>query len=102
MSLQFLSPFTALEQRIKSRSGTALEPPEDSIWLRALAQSLVIVGIVATDIAAETSLWIWAIPLSVLGAMWSWRQRRRRAIGTKFLLAIGMIGALIFFFIHSF
>jgi transglutaminase-like putative cysteine protease len=105
MSLRFLSPFKALQpafqQRIKSRSVTSLEPPEESIWLRALAQSLVIVGIIATDIAAETSLWMWAIPLSVLGAMWSWRQRHRRAIGTKFLLAIGMIAALIFFFIHS-
>jgi transglutaminase-like putative cysteine protease len=101
MSLRFLSPFIAFQQRIKSRSVTDLEPPEESIWLRALAQSLVIVGIIATDIAAETSLWMWAIPLSVLGAMWSWRQRHRRAIGTKFLLAIGMIAALIFFFIHS-
>ena len=106
MSLRFLSPFTAfqraLQRRINSPSVTALEPPEESIWLRALAQSLVIVGIVATDIAAETSLWMWAIPLSVMGAMWSWRQRHSRAIGTKFLLAIGMIAALIFFFVHSF
>ena len=105
MSLRFLSPFMALQpalqQRLNSRSVTALERPEESIWLRALAQSLVIVGIVATDIAAETSLWMWAIPLSVVGAMWSWRQRHSRAIGTKFLLAIGMIAALIFFFIHS-
>lgn len=102
MSLRFLSPFMAFQQRSKSPSVTSLEPPEESIWLRALAQSLVIVGIIATDIAAETSLWMWAIPLSVVGAMWSWRQRHRRAIGTKFLLAIGMIAALIFFFIHSF
>ena len=102
MSLRFLSPFTALQRRIKSRSVKSLEPPEESIGLRVLAQSLVIVGLVATDIAAETSLWIWAIPLSVLGSMWSWRQRHTRAIGTQFLLAIGMMVALIFFFIHSF
>jgi protein-glutamine gamma-glutamyltransferase len=105
----------ALQSRIKSKISSRInskisskgrsshgEPPEDSVWLRVLAQSLVIVGIVATDIAAETSLWIWAIPLSLVGACWSWRQRRSRAIGTKFLLAIGMIAALIFFFIHSF
>ncbi len=96
----------ALQSRIKSKISSSrsshVEPPEESVWLRVLAQSLVIVGIVATDIAAETSLWIWAIPLSVAGACWSWRQRNSRAIGTKFLLAIGMIAALIFFFIHSF
>lgn len=86
----------------RSRSQSLDEQPEDSIWLRGLAQALVMVGIVATDIAAETSLWVWAIPLSVIGASWSWRQRHRRAIGTKFLLAIGMIAALIFFFVHSF
>ncbi len=102
MSLQFLSAFTDFQRRIKPRSPASPEPPEESIWLRALAQSLVIVGIVATDIAAETSLWMWAIPFSVMGAMWSWRQRHSRAIGTKFLLAIGMIAALIFFFVHSF
>jgi transglutaminase-like putative cysteine protease len=102
------APLQALKAQIKSklptksRSSHSVEPPEDSVWLRVLAQSLVIVGIVATDIAAETSLWIWAIPLSIVGSCWSWRQRDKRAIGTKFLLAIGMIAALIFFFIHSF
>ncbi len=103
-----LTPIEALKARLNfkipshSRSLSVAEPPEDSVWLRVLAQLLVIVGVVATDIAAETSLWIWAIPLSVVGACWSWRQRKKRAIGTKFLLAIGMIAALIFFFIHSF
>lgn len=103
-----LLPIKTLKARLKSktssdpRSVSVPEAPEDSVWLRALAQLLVIVGIVATDIAAETSLWIWAIPLSIAGSWWSWRQRKKRAIGTKFLLAIGMIAALIFFFIHSF
>jgi protein-glutamine gamma-glutamyltransferase len=96
------NPMEGLKNRLKARSPQSLEPPEESIGLRFLAQALVIVGIVATDIAAETSLWVWAIPLSLLGSWWSWRQRRSRAIGTKFLLAIGMIAALIFFFIHSF
>ncbi len=84
--------------RWKTRTSSS-EPPEESIWLRVLAQLLVCVGIVATDIAAETSLWVWAIPISFLGASWSWRQRSKRNIGTKFLLAIGMLAALIFFFV---
>ncbi len=94
-----------LKSKLPSKVRSAnffVEPPEESIWLRVLAQSLVTIGIVATDIAAETSLWVWAVPLSAMGACWSWRQRNSRAIGTKFLLAIGMIAALIFFFIHSF
>ena len=84
--------------RLKSRSKPS-DPPEDSVWLRFLVQILVSVGIVATDIAAETSLWMWAIPVSFLGASWSYRQRTKRNIGTQFLLAIGMLVALIFFFV---
>ena len=84
--------------RLKSRSKPS-EPPEDSVWLRFLAQLLVGVGIVATDIAAETSLWVWAIPVSFIGAFWSYRQRTKRNIGTQFLLAIGMLVALMFFFV---
>jgi protein-glutamine gamma-glutamyltransferase len=66
--------------------------------LRILVQLLVSIGIVATDLAAETMLWIWALPLSAIGAAWSWRSRKKRNIPTKFLLAIGMILALIAFF----
>ena len=84
--------------RLKSRSKPS-EPPEDSVWLRFLAQLLVGVGIIATDIAGETGLWIWAIPVSFLGAFWSYRQRNKRNIGTQFLLAIGMLVALMFFFV---
>jgi protein-glutamine gamma-glutamyltransferase len=76
------------------------EPRENSRLLRILAQGLVIVGILATDIAADTHLSLWALPLSLLGATWSWRQRHRRNIATKFLLAIGMLLALAAFF-HS-
>ncbi|WP_082218300.1 transglutaminase TgpA family protein [Kamptonema formosum] len=72
--------------------------PEESIWLRVLVQSLVIVGIVATDIAAETQLSWWAVPLSVAGGIWSWHRRRERNVPVKFLLAIGMLVALAFFF----
>ncbi len=94
---------TFLRDRLQRTAARGLprttEPPEDSIWLRVLAQLLVCVGIIATDIAGETSLWMWAIPVSFAGAAWSWRQRAKRNIGTKFLLAIGMLVALIFFFV---
>lgn len=67
---------------------------EDSIWLRVLVQGLVVVGIVATDIAAETQMSVWAVPLSLVGATWSWYRRRDRNIAVKFVLAIGMLLAL--------
>lgn len=67
---------------------------ENSILLRVLVQALVIVGIIATDIAANTQMSLWAIPLSIVGATWSWYRRRSRNITVKFLLAIGMLLAL--------
>jgi transglutaminase-like putative cysteine protease len=73
-------------------------PPEDSLALRICAQALVLVGIMATDTAAETTIGLWAIPASLAGASWSWVRRDKRNIATKFLLAIGMIVALIAFF----
>ncbi len=77
---------------------------ENSIALRVLVQALVVVGIIATDIAAidVTGAWqvtsYWAIPISIVGAAWSWRTRRRRNIPAKFAIAIGMLLTLIFFF----
>lgn len=71
---------------------------EDSLSLRVLVQSLVLVGIVATDVAAGTSMSLWAVPASILGATWSWYRRRNRNIAVKFLLAIGMLVALAAFF----
>lgn len=71
---------------------------ENSILLRVLVQALVIVGIIATDIAAETQMSFWAIPLSMVGASWSWYRRRDRNIALKFLLAIGMLLAMGLFF----
>ncbi|MEB3292844.1 MAG: transglutaminase, partial [Synechococcales bacterium] len=92
---QNLPVLQRLQRQAKAR---APELPEESLLLRILVQLLVSIGIVATDIAAETSLWIWAVPLSAMGAAWSWRSRHKRNIPTKFLLAIGMILALIAFF----
>lgn len=71
---------------------------EESIWLRVLVQALVLVGIIATDVAAETQMSVWAIPLSIGGATWSWYRRRKRNVAVKFLLAIGMLLAMGTFF----
>ncbi len=70
---------------------------EESLLLRVLVQSMVVVGIIATDMAAETQLSLWAIPLSILGATWSWYHRHGRNIGAKFALALAMLGALGYF-----
>jgi protein-glutamine gamma-glutamyltransferase len=80
-----------LRQRLQS-----LPPPvaEDSIALRVLVQGLVLVGIVATDVAAETQMSWWAIPLSIAGATWSGYRRHDRNILVKFVLAIAMLLAL--------
>ncbi len=77
---------------------TPLAEVEDSIWLRVLVQILVVVGIVATDIAAETQLSFWAVPLSLIGATWSSYRRRDRNVPVKFCIAIGMLVAMGAFF----
>ncbi|WP_009631778.1 transglutaminase TgpA family protein [Synechocystis sp. PCC 7509] len=71
---------------------------EESILLRVLVQALVIVGIVAVDIAGGTQSSLWAIPLSIVGATWSWYRRRSRNIGLKFCIAIAMLVAMAVFF----
>lgn len=77
--------------------------PEDSIPLRVCVQALVTVGILATDFAAADSadalrISIWAIPISTVGALWSWRQRRKHNIPAQFCIAIVMLIALGIFF----
>jgi len=85
--------------QVWQRLGTMpLPQTEDSIGLRVLVQGLVIVGIIATDIAAETQMSVWAVPLSIVGATWSWYRRRHRNIAVKFFLAIGMLIAMGVFF----
>ena len=71
---------------------------EDSITLRVLVLALVIVGIVATDISAGTKSSLWAVPLSVLGTVWSYFHRRESSISVKFCISIGMLAALGAFF----
>jgi protein-glutamine gamma-glutamyltransferase len=71
---------------------------EHSLLFRVLVQVLVSIGIIATDIASETWMSVWAVPLGLAGAAWSWRQRDRRNVATKFWLAFGMLVALGLFF----
>lgn len=77
---------------------TPLAEVENSMRLRVLVLGLVLLGIVATDVAAETQFSFWAVPLSIVGAMWSWYSRTSRNISVKFCLAIGMLFALGAFF----
>jgi transglutaminase-like putative cysteine protease len=72
--------------------------PEESILFRVLTQTLVSVGILATAIAAESYDSLWAIPVSMMGATWSWYGRRKRNIGLKFLIATAMLIVLALFF----
>ncbi|BAU14817.1 transglutaminase [Leptolyngbya sp. NIES-3755] len=86
-------------QQVQARMQAIPEAkPEESILFRVLTQSLVSVGILATDLAAETQLALWAIPLSAIGAYWSWHRRRKKNVGFKFLLAIAMTIVLFSFF----
>ena len=77
-----------------------LPPPqtEESIPLRILVQLLVAVGIIATDLAAGKTFSFWTIPVSIIGAIWSWQRRHYRNIAVKFLIAMGMLIALAVFF----
>ncbi|MCF2149355.1 DUF3488 and DUF4129 domain-containing transglutaminase family protein [Desmonostoc muscorum LEGE 12446] len=84
--------------RQQNTQGSPLTEVENSISLRVLVLALVILGIVATDIAAETSFSIWALPLSVVGAIWSYYRRGDRNVAVKFCIAIGMLIALGTFF----
>ena len=94
-----------LRQRLTIKGITShiksFPPPktEESILLRILVQTMVIVGIIATDVAArgESMMSFWAIPLSILGAFISWRRRKKKNISLKFSLAIAMIIALVIF-----
>ncbi|NJN76592.1 MAG: hypothetical protein HC796_10925 [Synechococcaceae cyanobacterium RL_1_2] len=71
---------------------------EESLLLRVLVQLMVIVGIWATDIAGETNLSTWAIPLSIIGAAVSWYRRKKKNVALKFLLALGMLIMMASFF----
>ncbi|MEM6752358.1 MAG: DUF3488 and DUF4129 domain-containing transglutaminase family protein [Cyanobacteria bacterium P01_C01_bin.38] len=71
---------------------------EDSITFRVLVSALVIIGIVATDVAAEATFSFWAVPLCMVGGSWSYYRRKHKNIAAKFCIAIGMLLALGAFF----
>lgn len=83
--------------RQKIQSSPPIEV-EDSITLRVLVSALVIIGIVATDVAAETTHSFWAVPLSMAGGAWGYYRRRQPNVAIKFCIAIGMLLALGAFF----
>jgi protein-glutamine gamma-glutamyltransferase len=76
-----------------------LMPPEESIALRVLTQALVVIGMIATDVAAQNQMSIWTVPVSIVGSVWSWHRRYQRNIPTKFALALGMLLAMAAFFL---
>ncbi|MBF2028866.1 MAG: DUF3488 domain-containing protein [Oscillatoriales cyanobacterium C42_A2020_001] len=78
-------------QRLAERP---LPKTEESLLLRVLTQAMVIVGIIATDVAAETQMSAWAVPLTILAGYWSWTHRHKHNIATKFMIAMGMLVAL--------
>jgi transglutaminase-like putative cysteine protease len=88
-----------LRQRLFTESASEIEV-ENSIPLRLGVIALVVVGIIATDIATETASSFWAAPLSLIGAIWSYYRRQSRNIFVKFCIAIGMLLALGAFFSH--
>ncbi|QDZ41178.1 DUF3488 domain-containing protein [Euhalothece natronophila Z-M001] len=97
------SPQSREQSSILSRLREQLSAPppsdtEESISLRVLVQVLVAIGILATDFAGDTNYSLWAIPISLIGAFWSWKQRHERNTTAKFLIAIGMLIALAVFF----
>jgi transglutaminase-like putative cysteine protease len=92
---QKLPSFNQLWQRIER---IPLPKTEESLLLRVLVQVLVSIGIIATDVAAETQMSLWAVPLSMAGATWSWYRRKKRNVATKFAIALGMLLTLPVFF----
>jgi transglutaminase-like putative cysteine protease len=86
---------TPLWQRIEASPKPIVE---ESIQLRVLVQLLVVIGIIATDIAIEEPRHLWAIPVSLVGAAWSGWRRHHRNIPVKFCIALGMLVALAAFF----
>jgi protein-glutamine gamma-glutamyltransferase len=89
-------PLLHLLRQKTQRNGLRSPSPtiEDSLWLRIAVQALVSVGIAATDVAASSMNSLWAIPLSIAGATWSWYGRRRRNLVAKFGIAVGMLVVL--------
>lgn len=98
--------FATTWQAVRTRlaAGPTYET-EESWLLRIMVQVMVSVGIIATDVAAMSSadvlgVSLWAVPVSAVGATWSWYRRRSRNIPVKFCIAIAMLFALGSFFVQ--
>ena len=98
--MHILSSINHWQQRLSYRFKVQPIPPEDSLLLRLGVQVLVCIGIMATDTAVSTLHSLWAIPLSFIGATWSWRQRHRRNTVAKIGIALGMVAVLAAFLIR--
>jgi transglutaminase-like putative cysteine protease len=107
MAISPLSPlvdglvtYKAWQQKVEQQILTRFPrtAPEESIPLRTLVQALVIVGMIATDVASGSWTSLWAAPASIGGALFSYYRRKERNIPVKFLLAIAMLVALGLFF----
>jgi protein-glutamine gamma-glutamyltransferase len=99
------SPQKLIRAQWQRLQNLPLPEPEDSIPLRVLVQLLVTVGIIATDVASlDVANWsglsLWAVPLSIVGATWSYYRRRSRNVPVKFCIAIAMLVALAAFLVQ--
>lgn len=95
----------SLNRLWQTLSAVPLPTPENSIPLRVLVQLAVAIGILSIDVAmADVSdpQWIslWAVPVSGIGAYWSYLQRAKRNVPVKFCIAIAMMGSLGLFFLR--
>lgn len=97
--MELLRGNTKIKEFIQKIEALPKPPTEESILLRVLVQIMVMVGIIATDVASQAMnpMSIWAIPLSIIGAVISWRRRKRKNIALKFSLAMAMIVTLVIF-----
>lgn len=97
--IEQLKHFPTFKQIIQQIESLPPLKTEESILFRILVQLMVIVGIVATDVAAVSQfpMSIWAIPLSILGGVISWRRRKKKNVTLKFILAIAMVATLFIF-----
>ena len=91
-------PWRQLQQLIRHRPFQ----PENSLALRLYVQALVSVGIIATDITAADAadalgISFWAVPLGIVGALWSWHTRYRPRRYVQGAIAVGMVAALAVF-----
>ena len=78
--IEQLKRFPTIERIIQQIESLPPLKTEESILFRVLVQLMVIVGIVATDVAAVSQfpMSVWAIPLSILGGVVSWHRRKEK------------------------